>query len=388
MSGKRRPRKRGRRKGSVAQLPKPVGLPPGTAIYTGTLSTVGPHVEILDFDEAALRRLPTEELAAHARKTDRTSVTWVNVTGLHRVDLVQEVCRIFGVHPLVEEDVVSIRTRPKVEDYPEQTYIVVKMLRIADDEDDSGARVGRVAAEHTSIIVGANYVLTFQERDSDVFEPIRRRIGLPVGNSRASSVPQPRNRDGRMRAAGADYLAYALLDAIVDHYYVVLDDLRERAEALEDDLLDGEPDVDMSRIHELRRELVFLRKQVWPLRDAVQVLNRVQTSQFTAHTRPFLRDLLDHVHQVVEAIEMYREMVMGMVDLRFHLVSTRLNEVMRTLTIIATIFIPLTFIVGVYGMNFAYMPELAWRWGYPAVWALMIALALGMLVWFRRRGWF
>lgn len=367
---KRRARRR-KVNGGVQRRRKPAGLPPGTPIYTGSLSDVGVTVDVMEWRDDTLVEVRCTDLSQLAAHRDTDPVTWISVTGLHDVALVQRVCETFGVHPLAVEDIVSTSSRAKFEEYPDHLYIVIKMLWPGDAEgEDSG--VGRVISDHASVLVGHRTVITFQERPSPILDPIRRRIREAVG---------------RLRTSGPDYLAYALLDTIVDHYFLVLDDLRARAEALEDALLNGTNDGDLSAVYELRRELVFLRKQLWPLRDGMLQLLRHEGPHLSEATRPFLRDLVDHVQQAADTVDMYRDMVKGMIDLQMNLITSNTNDVMVHLTVIATIFIPLTFIVGVYGMNFTHMPELEWRFGYLGVWVVMVSVAGGMLAWFRRRGW-
>jgi len=226
--------------------------------------------------------------------------------------------------------------------------------------------------EQVSLILGPNYVITFQEHEKDVFGPIRERI---------------REDKGRLPKQGADYLAYALIDAIIDHYFVVLENLSEKIELLEDQLVEYPEPQTLQSIHELKRELIFLRKSVWPLREVISSLERGESTLFQKSTAVYLRDLYDHTIQIIDTVETFRDMVSGMLDIYLSSISNRMNEVMKVLTIIATLFIPLSFIVGLYGMNFAYMPELQWKWGYYGVWGIIISVVGGMLTYFRRKKW-
>jgi magnesium transporter len=252
-----------------------------------------------------------------------------------------------------------------MEDYGDYLYVVVKMLH------DKG-KTGQVEAEQVSLIIGPNFVFSFQEGEGDVFEPIRERI---------------RNGKGRLRKMGADYLAYSLLDAIVDYYFVILEKLGERVEFLEEELVTNPKTQTLQEIHHLKREMIFLRKAVWPLREVIGALERGESPLIQKGTSLYLRDVYDHTIQAIDTVETFRDMVSGMLDIYLSSVSNRLNAVMKVLTIIATVFMPLTFLAGVYGMNFKYMPELEWRWGYPLVWAVMIGIGGVMLIYFKRKKW-
>jgi len=298
----------------------------------------------------------------------RPGVTWVNVSGLQNATAVQQVAACFGAHPLIIEDILHVEQRPKL-DFEQEKYLflVVRMLQYEESR-------GEVVAEQVSLLLNKQSVVSFQEEKlpGDAFDPVRRRL---------------RNNEGPVRQAGPDYLAYSLLDAVVDGYFGVVEQLGERVEDLEEELVARPGRGTLQRIHGLRHELLTLRKAIWPLREVVSELQRGNSPLVAPATVIYLRDLHDHVFRVIDNVETLREMVAGMIDIYLSSVSNRLNEVMKVLTIIATIFIPLTFVVGVYGMNFRYMPELSSPWGYPAVLVLMAATAGGMLVYFRRRGW-
>jgi len=343
-----------------------VGLAPGTMIHVGE-AREGPVVVRLthytpngELEERVVAD-PRELLAYR----DRPGVTWIDVTGIHNVDIVAEIGEVFALHPLLLEDAVHARQRPKTEEYDDHLYLVLKMLRW--DEDGT-----RVDVEQVSVVLGERYVITFQETPVDTFDHVRARLREPTK---------------RIRKAGADYLAYALVDSIVDHYFTVLETIGDRIEDIEDELIQEPDQKALTDIFRLKRTLVYLRRATWPLRDAMGNLLRGETRFVRKSTLPFVRDLHDHTLRVVDLIETYREMVSGMVDIYMSSVSNRMNDVMRVLTVIATIFIPLTFIAGVYGMNFDHMPELHWDWGYYAVWAVMVAVAVTLLVYFWRRRW-
>jgi len=343
---------------------KTAGLPPGTLIHVGEPRTEKVRVSVIDYTEADFSEKQVESVEECFPYGDKPSVTWINVNGIHNVGLIETLGTHFGLHPLLMEDIVNTAQRPKVEDYERYAFAVLKMLYFDGD-------TGQVGAEQVSLVVGENLVISFQERPGDVFDVIRDRL---------------RNAKGRIRKMGADYLAYSLLDAIVDNYFVILEGLGERIEQLEDQIV-GQPMQETSRrIQRMKREVFFLRKSVWPLREVVGALSRNESRLFQESTLPYLRDVYDHIIQVVDTVEAFRDMVLGMRDTYMSAVSNKMNEVMQVLTIIATIFIPLTFIAGIYGMNFD-IPELKWRWGYPATLAVMAVVAVVMLLYFKRKKW-
>ncbi len=341
-----------------------VGLSSGTPVYIGEERTEPVRVELIDYDDAKFDERVIDDAGEAARLRASPTVTWLNVTGVHDVPLVERLGEALGLHPLVIEDICHTDQRPKLDDYGDYIYVVVRMLRRGPG--------GSLESEQVSLVLAANLVASLQERPGDVFEPVRLRI---------------REHKGRIRRLGADYLLYALLDAIVDHYFIVLEPLGDQTEELEERLVSS-PGPDALRIiHGLRRELVYLRKSIWPLREALSALQRTESKLMRKTTVVFLRDLYDHSIQVIDTVEAFRDTVSGMLDIYLSSVSNRMNEVMKVLTIIATIFIPLTFIAGIYGMNFAFMPELRWPWAYFAVLGLMAAVAVAMVIYFRRKRW-
>jgi magnesium transporter len=324
-----------------------------------------PKITILDYDENQFHEREVKAIEECFIFKDQPTVTWINIDGLHQTEILEKLGECYGLHPLVLEDILNTEQRPKMEDYGEYLYVIVKMLH------DKGKR-GQVEAEQVSLIVGPNFVFSFQESEGDVFEPIRERI---------------RSNKGRLRKMGADYLAYSLLDAIVDYYFVILEKLGERIEFLEEELVTNPKTQTLQEIHHLKSEMIFLRRAVWPLREVIGALERGESPLIQKGTSVYLRDVYDHTVQAIDTVETFRDMVSGMLDIYLSSVSNRLNAVMKVLTIIATVFMPLTFLAGVYGMNFRYMPELEWRWGYPLVWAVMIGVGAFMLVYFKRRKW-
>jgi len=344
---------------------KKAGLPPGTLIHIGARKVQETKITILDYDENQFHEREVKAIEECFIFKDQPTVTWINMDGLHQTEILEKLGECYGLHPLVLEDILNTEQRPKMEDYGDYVYVVVKMLH------DKGKK-GQVEAEQVSLIVGPNFVFSFQESGGDVFDPIRERI---------------RSNKGRLRKMGADYLAYSLLDAIVDYYFVILEKLGERVEFLEEELVTNPKTQTLQEIHHLKSEMIFLRKAVWPLREVIGVLERGESPLIQKATSVYLRDVYDHTIQAIDTVETFRDMVSGMLDIYLSSVSNRLNAVMKVLTIIATVFMPLTFLAGVYGMNFKHMPELEWRWGYPLIWAVMIGIAVVMLIQFKKKKW-
>jgi len=342
-----------------------VGLPPGALVHIGERKTEKSKITIIDYDEKDFQEKEVQKVEECFPFKDKPTVTWINIDGLQEVEIVGKIGAHFGIHPLILEDILHTGQRPKAEDLGEYLFIVLKMLY----QDERG---DEMLGEQVSLLLGPNYVISFQEREGDVFSPIRERI---------------RNSKGRMRKAGTDYLAYALVDAIVDHYFVILEELGEKIESLEEELLKNPTPETLQVIHTLKTNLIFLRKSVWPLREVINNLERGESPLITDPTGIYLRDVYDHTIQVIDTIETYRDMVSGMLDIYLSSLSNRMNEVMKVLTIIATIFIPLTFIAGIYGMNFKFMPELEWHWGYPVALIVMLIVVGFMVMYFRRKKW-
>src|SRR3972149_3958985 len=344
---------------------KKAGLPPGTLIHLGEKKIEKARITIIDYDETHFQEKEAKTVEECFPFKDVPTVTWINVDGLHETDVIEKLGKCFEVHSLILEDILNTDQRPKMEDFGHYVYIVLRMISFDEKQTE-------VRSEQISIIISSNFVISFQETVGDVFDSIRDRI---------------RNGKGRIRKMGPDYLAYALIDAIVDHYFTVLERLGEKIEVLEDKLVSDPKTKTLHEIHELKREMIFLRKSVWPLREVISGLQRSESELIKESTEIYFRDVYDHTIQVIDTIETYRDMLSGMVDIYLSSLSNRMNEVMKVLTIIATIFIPLTFIAGIYGMNFEYMPELGLRWGYPALWIVMLSIAFMMLVFFRRKRW-
>jgi len=338
---------------------------PGTAEYVGDAREHSVSIDAFEYDaEDVVRTYPTTEQEL-ATLRDSPRCAWINVDGVHDVDTVQRIADVFDLHPLAVEDIVHTGQRPKLDEYAGHLYIVLRMLRW--DE-----RTQQVDDEQVSMIVGPTWVLSFQERQGDVFNPIRERIQT--------------NR-GRVRKLGADYLSYALLDAVVDHYFAVLEELGDQIEAMGEEMARDPKPEELDAIRRLKRELLFVRKSVWPTRELLSALQRDENPLLTESVRPYLRDVYDHTIQTIDTVETFRDMLSSLTDLYMTSVSNRMNEVMKVLTIIATIFIPLSFVAGVYGMNFTFMPELGWKYGYFCVLGLMFCMAAAMVVYFKRKRW-
>jgi magnesium transporter len=343
------------------------GAPPGTLVPTGLPRIEKVRIQVLEYGADGFRDREVEKCSDALPFQDPPAITWLNVEGIHDVELVRELGERVGLHPLVLEDIVSVGQRPKIEEHPGYLFVVLPMLSF-----ESGSN--NVFEEQLSIVLGANYVFTFQERagDGDPFDPVRERI---------------RNAGARIRGQGPDYLVYALVDSVVDHYFLVLETLGAAAEQLELEVFQEPGRETMRRIHALKRELLVARRAVWPVRDMVNNLARTESELVSDATRVFLRDVHDHMIRIIDTVVVLRDVLGGALDLYLSTISNRTNEVMKILTMIATIFIPLTFLVGVYGMNFDFMPELRWAWAYPILMLLMLLLALGMVWQFKRKGW-
>lgn len=296
---------------------------------------------------------------------DNSSVMWLNIDGVHQAEIIDQVGKSFGLHPLVAEDIASTGQRPKMEDFEDYIFVVLRMLRFDNKENET-------KTEQISLILGRNFVVSFQEDEGDVFDHLRERL---------------RSNKGRIRKMGSDYLAYSLIDSIVDNYFIILETLGEAIEDIEERLVTNPTSATLQTIHDLKREMIFLRKSVWPLREVINKLERSESPLINKSTYIYLRDVYDHTIQVMDAVETFRDMLSGMLDIYLSSVSNRMNEIMKVLTIIATIFIPLTFVAGIYGMNFQYMPELGQTWSYPAVLILMLVVAMLMVSYFRKRHW-
>ncbi len=351
----------------IKKVSKKVGLPPGTLVHVGDKTNAGLKITRFEYDAEHCHERVLSGVEEIKADFDKPGVTWINIDGLQDVQAIAEIGAIYGIDPLALEDIVNTNQRPKMEDFGKYLFIVFKMIYPEPGKGD-------VASEQVSLILGNNYVLSFQEEPlHDVFALIRQRL---------------LENKGRLRKSQTDYLVYALMDAVVDNYFIVLEKIGDKIEAMEDALL-TEPKTNLpQQIHWMRRDIIYLRKQVWPLRELLFELAHSESELIQKTSVPFFRDVYDHVIQAIDTVESFRDLLAGMHDIYLSFISNRLNEVMKLLTIFSTIFIPLTFIVGVYGMNFRYMPELEMHWGYFILWGIMITITGSMIVYFKQRKWF
>jgi magnesium transporter len=344
---------------------KKAGLSPGTLVHIGEKKTEEVNISMMDYDESQIQEKDAATVGECLPFKEKPTVTWVNVSGIHDVTVIEEFGKAFNIHPLLLEDIVHSDQRPKLEDYDDYLFFVLRMLRYDEAKEE-------LQSEQVSLILGPNFVITFQELEGDVFDAVRARI---------------RNGKGKIRKMGCDYLAYALIDSIVDNYFLVLEKYGEKIEVLQEEVLSQPTPETLQMIQGTKRDMIFLRKSVWPLREAINALQRGESSLVTDDVSVYLRDVYDHTIQVIDTIETFRDMISGTLDVYLSSVSNKMNEVMKVLTIIATIFMPMTFIAGIYGMNFKYMPELDWHWAYPVIWAVIIVLGVLMLMGFKRKKW-
>ena len=347
-----------------ASITKDDGSAEPGRLSTGTAPAGPNRLHLIAYNEGSLAESDLAD-ATSLPALDDALVYWINVERWGDSGVVEAVGDRFGIHPLILEDILNDMQRPKVDDFGEYLFIVVKML-------DYDAQEESVRAEQLSLILRSNVVISFQDPGGDLFEPIRERL---------------RGAKGRVRRSGADYLAYVLIDAVVDNYFSILEKLGEQIEVLEDELVAQPTRTTLQALHDLKREMIYLRQSAWPLREIVSQLQRGGSPLIADSTQLYLRDVYDHTIHIMDMVETFREMLSGMVDLYLSSISNRMNEIMKLLTIISTVFIPLTFLAGMYGMNFKHMPELDWRWSYPILWAIMIVIVLVMVRYFRRKGW-
>lgn len=373
MSAKKRFRKvlpKLRLRNNKRQTKKP-GSAPGTVEHIGKRHLDEIQITIHDYSEEDIQKVAIDAIQEVQLFVDTPSRTWIKVYGLHDTNKLKSICNYFDLHPLIQEDIVNTSQRPKVELYDNCAFFVLKMLTFSEEEQS-------LKSEQISIILGPDYVLSFQETDNDYFKPVLERLFV---------------KGTRLRLRSVDYLTYALIDTVVDHYFNIIDSIAVEVEKVEESLLDNPDEQALQYIHKLRREIIFFRKSVGPLRDAINSAIRDESAFITENTKIYLRDVYDHIIQVIDNVENYRDIILGLHDLYMSYVSNKMNEVMKVLTIIATIFIPLTFIAGIYGMNFNTeispynMPELNWYWGYPTFWAAILLISIVMIFFFKRKGW-
>ena len=341
------------------------GLAPGALIFIGRKKMDEAKIRLIDFDQNNLHEDNLETIQQGKEFKDSDTVTWINIYGLHDIDLIRQVGEILDLHPLILEDILNTGQRPKIEEFDNCIFIVLKMLQYDDGEQ-------RINSDQLSMVISQKFLITFQEIPQDVFEPVRERM---------------RKKKGRVRSSGVDFLAYSLLDTVVDNYIYAIEKLGGQIEDLEDEVLSKPKPDTLETITTFKRELNFLRKSVRPATEMILKLGKLDTDVIGHEVVPFLRDLQDLITHATEAIETYREMLSDQLNTYNSTLSNRMNEVMKVLTIFASIFIPLTFIAGIYGTNFEYLPELKYKYSYFIFWGVMIAVALSMLVYFRKKEW-
>ncbi|MGQ3684408.1 MAG: magnesium/cobalt transporter CorA [Candidatus Loosdrechtia sp.] len=352
----------------IKKISKKSGLPPGTLIHIGEKKTEKIKIALIDYNETYFqeRVVHTIEECFQFKDKNRNTVTWINIDGIHQIDPLKKLGEHFELHPLILEDILNTDQRPKIEDLGEYIYIVLKTLYY-------NSKTEEVIIEQISLILGSNFVISFKEKEGDIFIPVIERIRM--------------NKGRRIRKSGADYLAYCLLDAIVDNYFIILEILGEKIESLEERLINHPAPEILHIIYNLRRTMILLRRSVWPLRGVISELEREDSALITESVNLYIKDIYDHTLHVADTLETFREVLSEMVEIYLSGTSNKLNAVMKILTMIATVFMPLTFIAGIYGMNFEFMPELRWKWGYPTVLLLMTAVSISMIIYFKKKKW-
>jgi magnesium transporter len=345
---------------------KKVGQAPGILVYVGDKKTDKVRITLVDFNQEGDYKVQSNATLEDLEiGKNPSSITWISVSGLHETELIGEIGRYFDLHPLIIEDILNTDQRPRMEVYEKFIFIVLKMLRW-----DEKSNI--VESEQITLLVCPTFVLSFEENEDDTFNPLRQRLN---------------NEQGRLRTWGSDYLAYAILDTIVDNYFIVLEQLSDELEDLEEEVITSPTPKTLDTIKDFKREFLYLRKVVWPLRDALSHLSRGDIPIFQEETLIYLRDVYEHIIQIIDTIETYRSIASGLLDIYLSSVGNKMNEIMKVLTIIATIFIPITFLTSIYGMELPNMPERNWPFAYPLLWIIIIITSLALLYYFRRRNW-
>ncbi len=347
-----------------SKIKESLGLAPGTIVYTGYKEKEETFIDTFDFTKSSFEEKKLNDIETCYNYKSTNTTTWININGLSNVKTIQKIGAHYNLHPLILEDIANTSQRPKIDEYEEYLFVVFKMLYYDSNQN--------LKVEHISLILGDKYVLSFQESDGDVFNPVRERI---------------RRAKGIIRNSGPDYLLYALMDAVVDHYFLIIETMGEKIENLEELLFSNPKESTVQEIQNLKREALKIRRSIFPLREVVSKLEKAENSLIQLKTKNYFRDLYDHTIQVIETIEIYRDMLWGLMDMYMSSISNKMNEVMKVLTIIATIFIPLTFIAGIYGMNFDNIPELHFKYGYHILWGVMLFIFFGLLYYFKRKKW-
>jgi len=358
-----KPKKKPNPKKNTFRLKK-IGLAPGTLLYMGKKHHIPLNVEIFHYDSESYERQASASIDDCIPCKTKMGVTWLNVNGLSDLASIQKIGNFYQLHPLLLEDLVNTGQRPKLDEYENCIFVVIKMLSYPEEGD--------IVTEHLSFVLGDNYVLSFQENEGDFFDSVRDRI---------------ETKKGRVRNSGADYLLMVLMDTLIDHYFLVIETLGEKVETLENSLIENPSEDLVFEIQHLKKEALTIRRAIYPLREVVNQVEKSELKFIQKETLHYFRDLYDHTIQIIESIELYRDMLFGLTDLYMSGLSNKMNSVMKVLTIISTIFIPLTFIVGVYGMNFKNMPELTFHNGYYVVLGVMFLIFVLMILYFKKRKW-
>jgi magnesium transporter len=346
-------------------LRKKAGLPPGSIVYTGHEKDRIPEISVFQYNKDNYSELKTHNLHEIKQLDYTNCVTWINIDGIHNTELIAEFEKLFNIHSLLLEDIANVNQRPKIEDFEDSIFFTLKMLTYNEENK-------HIESEQVSFVMGKNYLISFQEKQGDVFDSIRERI---------------RNFQGKVRLKGADYLSYALIDVIVDQYFHIIENIGDEINNLEELIFASPDENNLQSIQENKKQLLLLRKAIYPLREAINKLQKTEFQLIDKNTIKYYNDVYDHTVQIIETIESQRDMNTGLKDIYLSGLSIQMNKVMQVLTLIATIFIPLTFIVGIYGMNFEYMPELSWRYGYFIVMGLMFLMGIGLVIFFKKKKW-
>jgi magnesium transporter len=350
---------------SFRRMTRKVGMPPGSLVYTGEKGHLPAKITITRYNEQAIVESQVDSFAECQMASAPGEVTWINVIGISQVKDLEQVGECFKIHPLVLEDILEVGQRPKVEDYDDYLYIVLNSIQPAADGE-------KLVAEEISLVLGPHYLLSFYSGADDIYSSIRERL---------------LQAKGRIRKFGADYLAYSLIDLVVDNYFVELEKFGEQMESLEDAVVAQPSPQTLRHVHRFKNDMIILRKSLWPLREVIARLERRESPLISENLGNYFRDVYDHTIIAIDTVETYRDILSGMLDIYLSSMSNRLNEIMKVLTIIATIFMPLTFITSLYGMNFKHMPELQWEYGYFVVIGVVVVVAVSMLEYFRRKHW-
>jgi magnesium transporter len=350
---------------SLSSASKKAGFPPGSLVHVGEVLETEVRITIVDFNKDIIEEHTVESIEQILQYRNKDTVTWVNIEGLGNVDLIGAIGEHFNVHPLVLEDILNTHQRPKLEEYDDYLYFVLKGISLGEDGFS-------VDYEQISILILNDFVFTIKEKQDEIFNPVKRRL---------------RSSKGHFRSQGADYLAYVILDTIVDSYFTLQDSLDEIVDSVEEELLTTHTTETLATIQRVKRELIFIRRSISPLREMLNAILRSESPLIQEKTLIYFRDISDHVLRISETVESSREMVSGLLDIYITSISNKMNEIMKVLTVFASIFIPLTFIAGIYGMNFEYMPELKWKWAYPTLWVAFVTIPVILLIYFKKKKW-